>query len=132
MQSQKIKRTENKVEVVHVTKTSAKPFAAVMATFKELVSSPPLKDIEEAVAKGVAETAIAAMEGKSHFMVLGHLDMGAAVPSLQGKEVQAQQFLIGNPLYADKMIRHEREVALYVPLRILIAENSTGTMFNYD
>ena len=83
MQSQKIKRTENKVEGVHVTKTSAKPFAAVLATFKELVASPTLKEIEDAVANSVAESAIAALEGKSHFMILSQLDMGGAVLRLK-------------------------------------------------
>ncbi len=132
MQNQTIKRTETKVDVVHVTKTSTKSFAAVLSAFKELVGSPSLKAIEDAVTNNVAEAAITAMEGKSHFMILGQLDMGAAVPSLKAKNLRAIQYLIGNPLYADKMIRHNIEVGLYVPLRVFIAEESTGTIFNYD
>jgi uncharacterized protein (DUF302 family) len=125
-------KTEKHVEIIHIKRTSLKPFGAVLAAFEERLGSPTIESINEAVSNKVAETVIKAMEGESHLMILGMLDMGAALPSFKEKNRKGRQYLVGNPLFADKMIKQNSEVGLYVPLRIFMVEEENGTSFIYD
>jgi uncharacterized protein (DUF302 family) len=53
--------------------------------------------------------------------------------SLAGKTSRANQYTIGNPLFAIQMTRHMPEAALYAPLRLVVYEDEEGrTFIAYD
>ena len=127
-----IEEKRQNFNVVHVKKRSNKKFEQAMADFLEQLGKPEYSEIEKAVADQTADQVVKAMEGPSHFMLLGKIDMGAGIPSLVARNIRAVQFLIGNPLIADTMIRHDVSVALYVPLRVLLYEEKDGSVFVHD
>lgn len=59
------------------------------------------------------------------FTVLDHGQLFA----IDSKPRNALLYLIGNPLVAYSMTRHEIGVALYVPLRVLLYEDADGKAF---
>lgn len=83
-------------------------------------------DVEEARAR------IEAMAGPSGFMLFGTNDHGALL-RLAGQRRKAVQYVVGNPLFALQMTRHDLRASLYAPLRVLIYENEEGrTCVEYD
>jgi len=51
----------------------------------------------------------------------------------RGWWVKAKQYLIGNPLTAIQMSRHDLRAALYAPLRVLVYEDDRQrTVIEYD
>ncbi|MDB5306961.1 MAG: hypothetical protein JWO38_1163 [Gemmataceae bacterium] len=92
--------------------------------FQAIRAAPPL-------AEG-AESRIEAMAGPSGLMLFGTMDHGALL-SLFGKRQKAVQYVVGNPLIAIQMTRHNLAAGLYAPLRVLIYEGDRGmTRLEYD
>ena len=89
----------------------------------------------EAVTGGDAEQAkakLAALAGPSGFMLFGTNDHGALL-RLAGQKRKAVQYVVGNPLFALQMTRHDIRASLYAPLRVLLYENEAGkTCVEYD
>jgi uncharacterized protein (DUF302 family) len=80
----------------------------------------------------IAEQRIEAMAGEQGLMIFGILDHGAAL-NMVGAPRNAKQYLIGNPLTAIQMTRHDLRAALYAPLRVLAYESADGrTLIEYD
>ncbi|MBS1953339.1 MAG: DUF302 domain-containing protein [Cyanobacteria bacterium SZAS-4] len=120
------------VTVLHVTKSSPKPFDEVIAAFEEQLGAADIAAMLKSVEAGEPYTAIEKMEGSSGLMIFSSIDMSGVIPSVLKTKRKARQYLVGNPLIADKMIRHHIEVGLYVPLRVFIAETDDGTTFVFD
>src|SRR5262249_30325924 len=75
---------------------------------------------------------IEAMAGPSGFMLFGTNDHGSLL-RLAGQKRKAVQYVVGNPLFALQMTRHDVRASLYAPLRVLIYENEEGkTCLEYD
>jgi uncharacterized protein (DUF302 family) len=75
---------------------------------------------------------IEAMAGTSGFMLFGTTDHGALL-SVFGNKRRAIQYVVGNPLIAIEMTRHNLAAGLYVPLRVLVYEDDRGrTCVEYD
>jgi uncharacterized protein (DUF302 family) len=73
-----------------------------------------------------------AMAGPSGFMLFRTSDHGALL-RLAGQKRKALQYLLGNPLIAVEMTRHDIRAGLYAPLRVLLYENDGGkTCVEYD
>jgi uncharacterized protein (DUF302 family) len=52
---------------------------------------------------------------------------------LADQKKKAIQYLVGNPLFAVQMTRHDIRAGLYAPLRVLLYENERGkTCVEYD
>lgn len=132
MVTDSISQVEHSITVQHIRKGSSKPFDAVVTTFESLLGKPTMESIREAVETNQGEVKISAMQGQSGFMILGCLDMGAVIPTLRQKDIRAKQYLIGNPLFADQMIRHNVEAGLYAPLRVFLFEDQKGSSFVFD
>jgi uncharacterized protein (DUF302 family) len=65
-------------------------------------------------------------------MIFSVCDHGAAL-NIVGAPRKAKQYLMGNPLTAIQMTRHDVRAALYAPLRVLVYEDSRGrTVIEYD
>ena len=127
--------TESRFSVVHVRMTSEEPFADVQAAFeRRLGRFDP--DVYRALAEGSDPAAVRArleaMAGSSGFMLFGTSDHGRLL-RIAGRERNAVQYVIGNPLFAVEMTRHAIGAALYAPLRVLIYEGDDGkTCIEYD
>src|SRR5215469_14278625 len=81
---------------------------------------------------GVAEQRIEGAEGAESLMIFSVFDHGAAL-NLVNARTNAKQYLIGNPLTAASMTRHDIRAALYAPLRVLVFEPHSGrTIVEYD
>lgn len=121
--------------VGHVRRTTDKPFDDVAKSFEAQLgkfdgdvrkAATASEDAEEAKAK------IAAMAGPSGFMLFGTSDHGALL-RLAGQKRKAIQYVVGNPVFALQMTRHDIRASLYAPLRVLIYENEAGkTCVEYD
>jgi len=78
------------------------------------------------------ESIIKNSSGFQDLMIFMKADHGALF-YLDGESKKAFQYLIGNPLTAFSMTRHDLRAALYAPLRVLVYENQDGeTFFEYD
>jgi hypothetical protein len=75
--------------------------------------------------------AIEGMAGESGFMRFAALDHGV-VARLEGHPLEAVRFLIGHPLIAARMTKHDAGSALYAPLSLLVASEGSGARVEYD
>jgi uncharacterized protein (DUF302 family) len=79
-----------------------------------------------------ARTRIEALAGSSGFMLFGTIDHGTLL-TLAGQQRQGVQYVLGNPLIAIEMTRHNLGSGLYAPLRLLVYEDDRGrTCLEYD
>jgi len=119
------------IEVIHVVVESSKPFAAVRETLE--ASIPPLDpEIRVLLADGPTDRLKQRLEAAGELSIFFTFDHGALL-RLYGKEQRAIQYLIGNPLTASKMTRHEIAAGMYAPLRVILYETETGgSRFEYD
>ena len=58
-------------------------------------------------------------------MLFGTMDHGALL-SIFGVKTKAIQYVLGNPLIAIQMTRHNPAAGLYAPLRVLVYEDDRG------
>jgi uncharacterized protein (DUF302 family) len=76
--------------------------------------------------------ALKSMEGEQGLMIVQIFDHGADL-LMVGQRRKAKQYLIGNPLVAIQMTRHDIRAALYAPLRVLVFESEPGrTVVEFD
>jgi uncharacterized protein (DUF302 family) len=126
---------DSRIVVDHVRLETDKPFEEVAkALGRELGALDP--DMVRAAAESgdpeAAKARIEAMAGPSGFMLFGTFDHGALL-RIAGQKRKAVQYLVGNPLSALKMTRHDIRAALYAPLRVLLYEHEEGkTCVEYD
>src|SRR5262249_19014846 len=79
-----------------------------------------------------ARARIEPMTGPSGFMLFGTADHGALL-RLAGQERKAIQYVVGHPLIALEMTRHDVGASLCAPLRVLIYEDDKGkACLEYD
>src|SRR5262245_50430532 len=114
--------------VDHVRLTTVKPFEEVTRAFEQKLgrfdsdvyrSLSASEDAERVRAK------IEAMAGPSGLMLFGTNDHGALL-RLAGQKRKAIQYVVGNPLFAVQMTRHDIRASLNAPLRVLIYEDEAG------
>jgi uncharacterized protein (DUF302 family) len=126
---------DTRFTVDHVRRTTDKRFEDVTAAFVRQLGRFDLDAYRALAAGGDAEgirARIEAMAGPSGFMLFGTNDHGALL-RLAGQERKAAQYIVGNPLFALRMTRHDVRAGLYAPLRVLIYEDEAGkTWAEYD
>ena len=131
MQTVEVKCTNHKIEIDHLKKSSTKSYDAVLTSFENLLGKPSLEAITDAI-QSKEPDAVHSLAGKSQFMILAILDMGTMLPTLRSSGRRAKQYLIGNPLFADQMVKHNIEAGLYAPLRVFLFEEAKGSTFVFD
>jgi uncharacterized protein (DUF302 family) len=123
------------ITVDHVRLVLDKPFDKVTKSFEQQLGQFNPEVYKSLVAGEDPEKVRAkleAMAGPSGFMLFRTSDHGALL-RLAGQKKKAIQYLVGNPLFAIQMTRHDIRAALYAPLRVLIYENDEGkTCVEYD
>jgi uncharacterized protein (DUF302 family) len=126
---------ESRFTVEHVRLTTDKPLEVVAEAFERQLGRFDPDALKSLAAGGDAEGATAkieAMAGRSGFMLFGTTDHGSLL-RLAGQGRKAVQYVVGNPLFALRMTRHDIRAGLYAPLRVLIYENGEGkTCLEYD
>ncbi len=119
---------ENKtVEVKHVVIEVGTEYEQFTHTLEQLLgrySATVAKDFDSN--PKLAETELKAMEGAQGLMLFMTFEHGALL-NIYGLHRKAKVFVVGNPLIAATMTRHDIRAGLYAPLRVLIYENESGT-----
>lgn len=71
-------------------------------------------------------------EGESGFMLFAEIDHGGWLPKFQIHR-RTVRWILGNPLIAVTMIRHDITAGLFAPVEILVteAEDGQGTLVTY-
>lgn len=117
--------------VEHVTIRSSKSFDVVRTKLEALL--PRVDDgIFTLLQYGESERALRELEASPPLSIFGFRDHGALL-AIAGLRRRAVQYDIGNPLTASQMTRHHISAALYAPVRVLLLEDSTGSVaFEYD
>ena len=108
----------------------------VVAAFEQRVHSQDLIRVSELISRRAArqdiEDTVQKMVGDLGFMLLAKLDAGPLV-SLLGRTKKIAVYLLGNPVFANRMFEQDPAVAAYAPLRAVIyADNAGATHFTYD
>ncbi len=124
--------------LIHLEYLSERPFDEVVAAFEAatgVVSSDEFRQIVAASAGNADEfmQRVHAFEGPSGFMRFLDIDHGAWMGML-GIAGRAKLYILGNPLIAATMIRHNLGAALNVPVRAMIVEDpqTRRTRLVYD
>jgi uncharacterized protein (DUF302 family) len=123
--------------VEHHEHVSQRSFDDVVAAFEAELGSVEGGEIiprEVAAATSPAdfETRIKAYEGRSGFMRFLTNDHGTWM-SRVGVQAKIRSYIIGNPLIAQTMMRHDPGVGLNVPIRVLIFQTPSGEVrLGYD
>jgi uncharacterized protein (DUF302 family) len=120
----------------HVRVETIKAFAEVTKDFEQQLGKfdPTVFQAIRPEAEGAddAKARIEAMAGKSGFMLFDTIDHGVIL-SIFGEKNKAVQYVVGNPLIAMQMTRHNLAAGLYAPLRVLVYEDEQGrTCLEYD
>jgi len=123
------------ITVDHVRVETDKPFDQAVKAFEQQLGRYDREAYKSAIAREDAEhvrAKIQAMVGPSGFMLFTTSDHGELL-RLVGQNKKAIQYVVGNPLFALEMTRHDLRSSLYAPLRVLIYENEQGkTCLEYD
>jgi uncharacterized protein (DUF302 family) len=121
--------------VDHVGLVSNKPFEDVAKAFERQMGrfDPNVsKSLAENGDTDEAKAKFEAMAGRSGFMLFGKADHGSLL-RIAGQKRKAIQYVVGNPLFALQMTRHDIRASLYAPLRVLLYQNEEGkTCVEYD
>jgi uncharacterized protein (DUF302 family) len=124
-----------RVTVDHVRVVADKPFEQVVKAFERQLGQFDPEAYKSLMARGDADKIRAKIEatvGPSGFMLFRASDHGELL-RLAGQKRKAVQYLVGNPLFAVRMTRHDIRASLYAPLRVLLYENEQGkTCVEYD
>ena len=126
---------DSRFTVNHVRLATDKPFEEVARAFERQLGRFDPDVYKSLAAGGDAEGAkakIEAMAGPSGFMLFATHNHGALL-RLAGQKRKANQYVVGNPLFAFQMTQRDIRASLYAPLRVLIYENEDGkTCVEYD
>jgi uncharacterized protein (DUF302 family) len=123
--------TSQTISVEHIRISSERPFAEVR---RKLEDTLPTLDatIVEVLSSGDQKRATDYEANGPTLSIFEQRDHGALL-QIVGRECNALQYEIGNPLTASKMTRHKLGAALYAPLRVVLFEDERGNgVFEYD
>jgi uncharacterized protein (DUF302 family) len=138
-------------EAKRVRFESARPFDEVLLDLRKLVGTAIPQKVNKQEASGsireegetLGEAYLAAMQeaggitrqhfekvvqsqvGESGFMLFHEIDHGAWLP-LFGIQRKVVRWILGNPLIAITMIRHDITAGLFAPVELLLVENESG------
>jgi uncharacterized protein (DUF302 family) len=123
--------------LVHCEHESERTFDEVVSAFEKAVGIVDGDAFQKAVVTSADEKEferrVRAFEGPSGFMRFLDIDHGAWMARI-GIEARCKLYILGNPLIARTMLKHDLGVGLNVPVRVMIYEDQkTGrTRLAYD
>jgi len=107
---------------------STRSFDEVLLNLRKLVgTATPQKVIkqESGGTREQFEKAIQSQVGESDFMLFFEIDHGDWLPVF-GIQRKVVRWILGNPLLAITMIRHDITAGLFVPVELLLVGNESG------
>jgi uncharacterized protein (DUF302 family) len=123
--------TSQMIVVEHIRISSARPFAEVRSKLEATVPKIDAS-IRDALRGGNQTHAKDYEENGPKLSIFIERDHGSLL-QIAGRQRNAVQYEIGNPLTASKMTRHQLAAALYAPLRVVLFEDEQGRgVFEYD
>lgn len=125
--------TETRFDGVRVRYDSAKSYddlrAALLADIGE--QPVPINDIAAATGDWQSyEERVESHVGPSGFMLFGLFDHGGWI-TRAGIDRKALRVILGNPLIAITMLRHDVTAGLFAPVELLLTDNGTGSSLTY-
>ncbi|TAM72742.1 DUF302 domain-containing protein [Mycobacterium sp.] len=118
---------------VRVRYDSAKSYdELVAALLADIGENPvPIDDITTTTGDWKTyEESVESHVGPSGFMLFGIVDHGAWIAKA-GIDRKALRVILGNPLIAITMLRHDITAGLFAPVELLLADNGTGSSLTY-
>jgi uncharacterized protein (DUF302 family) len=127
--------TETTYRAVRLTYDSNLDFNETRARFDERVpafeSATSIELVVGRASWSEVQAAVDARAGPTGLVALSRLDQGALL-SLEGEPLEATLYLVGNPIIAREVTRHEPAAALYAPFRVAVYRDTTGVHIAYD
>lgn len=120
--------TEIRFDGIRMRYTSAKVYEDLVAALLADIGSAPVLINDVAAATGDWESYCREVEshvGPSGFMLFGVIDHGAWLNKV-GINRKALRVILGNPLIAITMIRHDVTAGLFAPVELLILDEPDG------
>lgn len=125
--------TETRFEGVRVRYDSAKAYDDLVAALLADIGEQPVPIDEIGAAAGDWQAYRERVEpyvGPSGFMLFALLDHGAWITKA-GVERKVLRVILGNPLIAITMLRHDQTAGLFVPVEVLILDEDEGSSLTY-
>lgn len=125
--------TETPFEGVRVRYDSTKSYKELVAALLADIGEQPVPITEIGAAGGDWEAYRRRVEpyvGPSGFMLFALLDHGAWVTKA-GIERKVLRVILGNPLIAITMLRHDQTAGLFVPVEVVILDEDGGSSLTY-
>ncbi|HWF37271.1 MAG TPA: DUF302 domain-containing protein [Candidatus Acidoferrales bacterium] len=108
---------------------SKRSFDEVLATLRQLVGNATIKQVNEHGSGGATreqfEKRIHALEGESGFMLFFEIDHGQWMEAY-GVRRKVMRWILGNPLIAITMLKHDIRAGLFAPVELMVIENESG------
>lgn len=121
--------TEQPFQGTRVRLTSSKAFESVLDSLLEDIGHTPV-NMEEITARHETWEAfrdhLQQLEGPSGFMLFGLVDHGAWTRKA-GLSRRAVRVILGNPLIAITMLKHDSQAGLFAPVEMLLLEEPGNT-----
>ncbi|OBG90321.1 hypothetical protein A5697_12970 [Mycobacterium sp. E3251] len=125
--------TEIRFDGVRVRYESAKSFDELLAALLDDIGERPVPINDIATTSESWESYRERVEpqvGPSGFMLFGVVDHGAWIPKA-GIDRKAIRVILGNPLIAITMLRHDVTAGLFAPVEVLITDEPAGSSLTY-
>jgi len=115
---------------VRVQVSTSLPFDEVLARLRAIMGNASIPDLvrlatettsQEEYAREVTKRYV----GESGFMLFGEIDHGGWISKF-GINRRVMRLILGNPLIAITMIRHDITAGLFAPVELLVTENEDG------
>jgi uncharacterized protein (DUF302 family) len=124
-------------EGIRTEVTTARSFDDVTARLHELCGHSSIQQLVDLAAKGHSEEQYVAevtrqFVGKSGFMLFHEIDHGGWMHQF-GIERKMVRWILGNPLIAITMLRHDLSSGLFAPVELMITEHAdrNGSTITY-
>ncbi len=125
--------TETRFTGVRVRYDSTKSYDELLAALLADIGEQPVPINDIATSTGDWESYRQRVEshvGPSGFMLFGVVDHGAWIAKA-GIDRRAVRVILGNPLIAITMLRHDVTAGLFAPVELLIADEGAGSSLTY-
>jgi hypothetical protein len=109
---------------------SARSFEEVLLNLQKVVGKTTIpqgntQEPDKVPTREQFEQAIQSQVGESDFTLFFAMDYGQWLP-LFGIQRKVMRWILGNPLIAITMIRHDITASLFAPVELLLVENESG------
>ncbi|KAK0112663.1 hypothetical protein ONS95_014402 [Cadophora gregata] len=129
-------------EATRITLKSSKPYDDVLTALHNSIGSPDAVKEWPKMMKAISESSepreqftdtVKNSVGPHDFMIFQEFNHGAWVPLFGvGSGLKSKRIILGNPLIAITMLKHDINAGLFVPVEILVLEKKEGTEIIYN